>query len=77
MCNHCSLDPRDELATGALALLGLRDLVYEVSQAGKCGFDVVEPAGLAELLDMVHMRIEGASMRLQGYVPRDWTPPST
>lgn len=70
MCNHCNEDPRDELAFGAKALLDIRDLVTEVYQ-GKNEFTVVEPAGLAELLDMVHLRIERASMLLQDYVPRD------
>lgn len=71
MCNHCAnLDPRDELAYGTKALLGIRDMVTEIYQ-GRNVFEVVEPAGLAELLDMVHTRIENASMRLQSYVPRD------
>ena len=70
MCNQCHEDPRDELTYGAKALLGIRDLVTEVYQ-GKNEFTVVEPGGLAELLDMVHLRIERAAMQLQDYVPRD------
>ena len=70
MCDHCNLDPRDEIAYGAKALLGIRDMVTEIYQ-GRNVFEVVEPAGLAELLDMVHTRIERAARRLVEYVPRD------
>ena len=38
MCNHCSNDPRDELAQGLRALEGLRDLFCEAAANGntKC-----------------------------------------
>lgn len=69
MCNHCNADPRDELVYGAKALRGIRDLVTEVHR-GKNDFEVVEPGGLAELLDMVEGRISRAALEIQDYVPR-------
>lgn len=69
MCNHCNADPRDEIAFGAKALRGLRDLVSEIDQ-GKSSFEVVQPGGVAELLDMVETRISRAMLKLQDYVPR-------
>jgi hypothetical protein len=75
MCNHCTnLDPRDEIVYAAIALDGIRHLVSDVG-VDKPQFDLTGPRELAELLDMVHKRISGAADKLQGYVPRDWTPP--
>lgn len=63
-------DPRDEVIYGAMALRGIRDLVTGVHQ-GSNDFAVVDPGGLAELLDMVEGRISRAGEALQNYVPKE------
>ena len=69
MCNQCSnLDPRDEIAYGAKALRGIRDLVTEIHQ-GTNGFQTNDVGGLAELLDMVETRISKAADALQSFSP--------
>jgi hypothetical protein len=71
MCNHCTdIDPRDEIAYGAKALEGIRNLVSDAGDA-RAQFTVTGPRELSELLGMVAERISAAADKLQGYVKRD------
>lgn len=66
MCNRCSADPRDALAEAERALAGLRILVNECAPSGD-----IDASSLGALLGLIHDRLEPATEKLQGYVPRD------
>lgn len=68
-------DPRDDLAYGLKALVGLHDLMQDAGRASR-QFDLAGPGELSELLGLVVERLETAAEALQSYVPRDWTPPT-
>ena len=71
MCNHCTdLDPRDEIAYGAKALEGIRNLLSDAGD-GNAQFTITGPRELAELLGMVSERISAAADKLLDYAPRN------
>lgn len=75
MCNQCSnTDPREDIAYGAKALAGLRDLLHDAGGHNQ-QFTTTGPQELSKLLDMVSVRVSGAADQLQDYVPRDRKPP--
>lgn len=65
MCRICESDPRDAIAQGERALLGLRVMVGMVPPGEDIPVNVLGP-----LLDIIHDRIELAVEDIQNYVPR-------
>lgn len=70
MCNTCSKDPRDAITDAERALFGLQLIISELP-----GDADIPSCGLAPLLTLIHDRLYPAVMQLDGYVPRNWTPP--
>lgn len=67
----CSQDPRDAVEEASSALWGLRSLLSQQPNG-----ETIGAHGVAALLGIIHDRLEPAVDALQGYVPRDWTPPA-
>lgn len=73
MCDTCKPEnPHDVLHDGLMALEGLRDLFVEAS--GKRQYEVLGTNGVAQLVTMVHQRVEKAYDGFRGYVPRNPPP---
>ena len=69
MCNHCTSDPRDDLAYGSRALRAL----YQLLADRQCV--VAGDAELPKLVELIVDRLEPAVAAIQNYVPREPTPP--